>query len=105
MENGLHIAAFMRADVPSWDAEDVRAMYYESELASGCKSPWDLYNIVPVIDPNGASVFQDDPMDRTSKMVIPEIYDSLPTFSWWEIFGMINIPAPKGVTKPALLRP
>ena len=100
MENGTLVTAYMKADVPSWDTEDVRAMYYESDLASRCKTPMDLYDIVPVIYPSDDSVFQNDPTEMQTERIMPEVFDDLPKFSWWDIFTMVNIPAPKSLKKP-----
>ena len=80
----------MRADVPNWAVEDVRAMYYESELNS-CKTPMELYNTVPVSFPKDVEAFEDDPMDRASKRIRPEIFASLPKMCWNAIFSMAEI--------------
>ena len=85
------ITVYLRADVPSWDIQDIRAKYYESEFKH-CETPMELYHIVPASFPKEVEAFEDDPMDRASKRIRPEIFASFPKFSWWDIFCMVQIP-------------
>ena len=78
---------YIRADIPSWDIQDVRAKYYEGVFCD-CESPMELYHSVPVSFPKDDAVFEDDPIDSASKRVRPEIYASLPRMSWWSIFAI-----------------
>jgi len=82
-----HDTVYIRADIPSWDIQDVRAKYYESEFRH-CETPMELYHSVPVSFPKDVEVFEDDPMDSASKRVRPEIYASLPKMSWSSIFAI-----------------
>ena len=81
---------YIRANIPSWDTQDVRAKYYEGVFCD-CESPMELYHSVPVRFPKDVAVFEDDPMDRASKRMRPEIFARLPKISWWEILLIINI--------------
>ena len=85
-----HDTVYIRANIPSWDIQDVRAKYYESEFRH-CETPMELYHSVPVSFPKDVEVFEDDPMDRASKRVRPEIYASLPKMSWNAIFAMAEV--------------
>jgi hypothetical protein len=98
--DGNLVTCWMKSDVPPWDAEDVRAMYYESELGTECKTPMELYQSVPYLRPEDEAAFEEDPLQPGTQRLKDEVLPMLPSFSWWEIFGMVNIPPPKGVKKP-----
>ena len=99
LNNNL-VSCYMLADVPSWDVEDVRAMYYESDLAQGCQTPMELCERVPYLRPEDDAIFEADPLEPSTQRLRDDVLSELPHFSWWEIFGMIMIPPPKGVKKP-----
>ncbi len=42
---------YMRADVPSWDVEDVRAMFLEDTMAKDCDRAVDRFNKVQTVRP------------------------------------------------------
>ena len=81
---------YMRADVPSWDIQDIRAKYYESVFRH-CETPMELYHTVPVSFPKDGEAFEDDPMDSASKRVRSDINASLPKMSWNDIFAMAEV--------------
>ncbi len=96
---------YMRADVPSWDIEDVRAMYLEDHVGKGCSSPQQLYDKLKVIKPTHSSLVIDDPtMPGVAMHTTKELFFALPEFSWWEIFTFAGVAPPKGVKRPAVLR-
>jgi len=83
---------YMKLDVPSWDAEDVRAMCHEATMDPA--SPMELYNNVKRVVPTVSNLIVASGSHR--KICNTETWDSLPLFRWSEIFSMANIQPPKG---------
>ena len=104
-------AGWVKTDVRPWHTEDIRAQYFEQELGKAAQTPLDLFNKVPYVVPEVDSVISKEPQDGVAAhynkpnpdqlMVDAVAYAQLPYFSWWEIFSIINVPAPKGVLKIA----
>ena len=100
---------WVKTDVPSWHAEDVRAQYFEQELGQSVQTPLELFNKVPYVVPEVDSVIVKEPQEgEAARWCVPKpnqlmveaaAYAQLPYFSWWEIFSIINVPPPKGVQR------
>ena len=83
---------YMRAKVPGWDKEDIRAMDVEERLVKAGDSPMDVYHklekLVPTCDelivkaPYGL----DDPVMVRSK----EDLEQMPWFPWDQIYGIVG---------------
>ena len=87
---------YFRADCPSWDAEDVRASYYEDELPDA-KTPAQLYAAMRRVEPTVTEIIHkvaDGPGWRVCDL---DTYLKIPKFHWSEIFTVAGIPTPKGV--------
>ena len=92
---------YMQADVPSWDVEDVRAMYLEDTLGDQCDNAEDLFAKVQTVRPSLSALVVPDPVKKGVVMVRNRAaYDSLPKFSWWEIFTFNGVTPPKGCKPP-----
>ena len=84
---------YMRAKVPDWDKEDIRAMDYEERFAKEDDSPMDVYRkierLVPTLDdlvvkaPHGKRA---DSVKLRSK----EDLEGMPWFPWDQIYGMVG---------------
>ena len=93
---------YMRAEVPSWDVEDIRAMHLEDTTAAGCQTAADLFNKLKSVAPSKTSLVVDDPqLDDVRMFLSYEHFMALPEFSWWEIFTFAGTRPPKGCKKPA----
>ena len=100
--SGNLVIYYMRAPVPDWDIEDVRAMYIEDTIAEGCNTPQALYNKIQTIRPSPSSLVVEDPTLANMQMLVSkQAFDSLPEFSWWELFTFAGVTPPKGAKKPA----
>ena len=84
--------SYMKTDVPTWDAEDVRAMFLESTLDP--TTPDELYNNVKRVQPTLSNIVIKS--DGHTRICSAETWGELPSFSWSEIFRMVNITPPKG---------
>ena len=92
---------YMRADVPTWDVEDVRAMFLEDTLGDKCDCAMDLFNKVQTVRPALSALVVPDPKLKGVVMVRNKAaYDDLPLFSWWEIFTFNGVTPPKGCKAP-----
>jgi hypothetical protein len=91
---GLLERFYVRADVPSWDVEDVRAMYLEESLApaSAAELYRQLKRVVPAVTD---VVIADDAGCR--KVRDAPTWESIPTFKWVEIFNFAGIDPPAAV--------
>jgi hypothetical protein len=90
-----------RAEIPPKEVEDLRAMYLEGKLRPS--SPEELYSAIPTTLPSVSSgVFRkarpqeiyypspdsgNDPTHGVYKVVDSGVFESLPKFSWWQIFN------------------
>ena len=102
--NGQLCTGWMKAKVPPWNVEDIRAQYFEQELGPAVQTPLDLFNKVPYVVPDVDSVCIKEPHDGEAAawneprpdqlMIDPVAYEPMPFFSWWEIFTIINVPPP-----------
>ena len=90
---------YMRSECPSWDMEDVRAAWTEDNIEAS--SSMELYEKVQRIVPAQSSLVVPDPTLKGQMMLVSkEAFYGLPEFSWWEIFGIVGVPAPKGCKAP-----
>ena len=93
---------YMRAEVPPWSCEDVRAMHLEEVTAKDTDSATDLFKKIKRVVPT-----QDDllvppvwPEDAGRlRFVDRALFDSLPQFQWKQIFNMVGVEAPSGKAK------
>ena len=87
-QNGKLERMYVRSDVPSWDVEDIRAMYFEEELAP--RSAMDLYNQMKRVEPCLNELIVKD--DKGHCMVVDHAtWAALPQFRWVEIFNMVGV--------------
>ena len=94
---------YMRADAPGWDAEDIRAAWTEDNIQA--TSSMDLYEKVQRIVPAQSNLVIPDPTLKGQMMLASrEAFNQVPFFSWWEIFGIMGVPPPKGVKPPAVVK-
>ncbi len=57
------------------------------------------------IVPRQSSLIVPDPtLQGQMKLVSKEAFYAVPEFSWWEIFGLMGVPPPKGVKPPTVLK-
>ena len=90
---------YMRAEVPPWDMEDVRAAWTEDNIEAA--TSMELYERVQRIVPAQSSLVVPDPtLKGQMKLTSKEAFYALPEFSWWEIFGIMGVPAPNGCKDP-----
>ena len=102
---GVMEVFYMRAEVPSWDVEDIRAMHIQDTLADGCNTAMDLFNKIHTVKPALSALVVPDPtIQGVVTMTSRAAFDALPFFSWWEIFTFQGVQPPKGVKAPAGLR-
>ena len=82
----------MRAKVPDWDKEDIRAMGVEEALASSSDSPLDVYRkmerTVPTTD-NLVVHAEHGQADSVNLRSRPDL-DAMPWFPWGYIYGMVG---------------
>ncbi len=91
----------MRAEVPNWDVEDVRAMYLEDTIGQDCGSAMDIFNKVQMVRPAMSALVIPDPnIEGVQMMRSKQAFEELPFFSWWEIFTFQGVTPPKGVKPP-----
>ena len=87
-QNGKLERMYVRSDVPSWDVEDIRAMYFEEELAP--RSAMDLYNQMKRVEPCLNELIVKDDQGHC-KVVDHATWAALPQFRWVEIFNMVGV--------------
>ena len=90
-KNGQLERMYMRASVPHWDAEDIRAMYYEEELKP--RSPQELYQAMKRVMPALTDVIVKG-NEGHAKIVNHQTWLDMPEFGWSEIFNMVGLEAP-----------
>jgi hypothetical protein len=98
-KTGKMIDMYMRAECPPWDMEDVRAMWTVDNIAA--KTSEELYAKVKRIVPATSALIIPDPT-LPGQMMLESVaaWEKVPEFSWWEIFGILGVPPPKGVKAP-----
>jgi hypothetical protein len=77
--------SYMKSDVPSWDAEDIRAMELEESIAP--RGARELYDKVKEIKVALCAFIVKDP-EGHHRLDGKEIYDSLPEFKWKQLYNM-----------------
>ncbi len=101
-ERGVLEMFHMRAEVPPWDVEDVRAMYIEDTIKAD--NAHDLFNKIRTVEPTTCELVVPDPTLPGVVMLRSQAaYEALPWWSWWEIFTMVGVEPPKWAKKPASL--
>ena len=96
----------MRAKVPDWDKEDIRAMDVEERIAGTTDTPMDVYRklerLVPSVDDlvvpaeNGVA----DSVRLRSKADL----DAMPWFPWDQIYGMVGYEPASAMAKKMAAR-
>jgi hypothetical protein len=87
--------SYVKADVPSWDVEDVRAQYLEETMT--VSSAADLYKQIRRVEPTLTSIVVRD-HENCTKVVDPATWERIPTFRWCEVFNLVGLDA-SAVTK------
>jgi hypothetical protein len=88
---------YVRADVPSWDIEDIRGMFLE-EQHPDVASAADLYSRIRRVEPATSDVIVES-AGGFKKIASPETWAAIPTFRWVEIFNLAGVEAPPAVVK------
>jgi hypothetical protein len=88
--------SYVKADVPSWDIEDVRAMHLEDTMK--VSSAADLYAQIRRVEPTLTSIIIRD-SEQCTKVVDAATWQSIPTFRWVEVFNLAGVMAPAVVAK------
>ena len=87
---------YVRADVPSWDVEDIRAMSLERTLDPA--NPRALYDQVRRVEPSVDDVIIKD-TEGHKHVRDMATYVAMPVFRWVEIFNLAGVEAPLAVRK------
>jgi hypothetical protein len=91
---GILERCYVKADVPSWDVEDVRAMHLEESLKP--RSAGELYQAVKRVVPAITDVVVRDAEGHT-KVVDEAMWNAIPTFRWVEVFNLAGLDPPAAV--------
>ena len=91
--NGQWWRYYMRAKVPDWNIEDIRAMDIEERIASKYDTPEDVYNkldrVVPTLD--DLVVPAPHSMKKDSVRICSyEALQAMPWFAWDTIYSFVN---------------
>ena len=82
----------MRAKVPDWDKEDIRAMDVEERIAGTTDSPMDVYRklerLVPSVD--NLVVPAENALPDSVRLRSRADLDGMPWFPWDQIYGMVG---------------
>ena len=78
--------------MPSWDVEDIRALYTEETIKVA--TPLELYNRMQRVVPSESDIVVKAD-DGFMKLKSFELWQSLPFFSWEEIFNFAGVPMPE----------
>ena len=82
----------MRAKVPDWDKEDIRAMDVEERIAGTTDSPMDVYHklerLVPTVD--DLVVKAEHGLEDSVRLRSIADVDAMPWFPWDQIYGMVG---------------
>ena len=83
---------YMRAKVPDWDKEDIRAMDVEERIAGTTDSPMDVYRklerLVPSVD--DLVVPAENGLPDSVRLRSRADLDGMPWFPWDQIYGMVG---------------
>ena len=83
---------YMRAKVPDWDKEDIRAMDVEERIAGTTDSPMDVYRklerLVPSVD--DLVVPAENGLPDSVRLRSRADLDGMPRFPWDQIYGMVG---------------
>ena len=83
---------YMRAKVPDWDKEDIRAMGVEERLASSTDSPLDVYNKLErlVLSTDTLVVPAEHAEADSVRLRSRADLEAMPWFPWDQIYGMVG---------------
>ena len=91
-EQGEWGTYYMRAQVPEWDKEDVRAMDVEEHLCQGGESALEVFRrlekIVPTTDEFVVPAM--DAREGSVRLRSREVLAEMPWFLWDQIYGMVD---------------
>ena len=93
---------YMRAEVPPWSLEDIRAMHLEETVAGPQETPESLLSKIARVLPSTNDLVLDKPGNPGMRVFCNrKILESLPFFKWEQIFNMVGVqgPAPKPKSK------
>ena len=97
----------MRAKVPEWDKEDIRAMHVEENLCQGGESAMEVYRrlekIVPTTDQ--LVVPADNAREGSVRLRSKEDLAAMPWFPWDQIYAMVDHELATAKAKKAAARP
>ena len=98
---------YMRAKVPEWDKEDIRAMHVEENLCQGGESAMEVYRrlekIVPTTDQ--LVVPADNAREGSVRLRSMEDLKAMPWFPWDQIYAMVDHEPATAKAKKAVARP
>ena len=105
-EQGEWETYYMRARVPEWDKEDVRAMDVEENLCQGGESALEVFHRLEKIVPatNGLVVPAADAREDSVRLRSREDLAEMPWFSWDDIYGMVGHELATAGAKKAVAR-
>ena len=96
-----YLRYYMRAEVPDWNIEDIRAMDLEDRVATKDDTPETflarIQKVVPTVDqlvvprPDGVGWAGHSEEGHSNLMFSSQaVWDSLPEFKWYQIFNMVG---------------
>ena len=100
---------YMRAEVPNWTFEDIRALYHQDNTATNCRTPEEFYNKIRTVKPATTTLVVEKEADCTfdggmfdekgNKKVYhmiasPALFTALPEWQWEQIYNFVGRPAP-----------
>jgi len=91
---------YMRAEVPPWTVEDVRAMHLEDTVATTTDTPQSFYEKIKRVVPSMTDLIVEAPpawgtgRKGGTKFVDRALLESMPYFKWHQIFNMVGVEGP-----------
>ena len=100
---------YMRAEVPNWTAEDIRALYHQDNTAMNCRTPEEFFNKIRKVKPETTTLLVEKEADCTfdagmldeegnkrmyHTIASPAIFNTLPEWQWEQIYNFVGRPAP-----------
>ena len=91
---------YMRAEVPPWSLEDIRAMHLEETVAKSCDTPESLLSKMARVLPSTNDLVIAKPGEPGMRMFCDrKLLESLPFFKWEQIFNMVGLQGPTAKPK------
>ena len=83
---------YMRAKVPDWDKEDIRAMDMEERVFKEGDSPMDVYNRLEKLVPSCDELIVKAPYGLDDSVMVrsKEDLEQMPWFPWDQIYGIVG---------------